>query len=197
MDTIRPTHYRVTLHPELSSFSFSGKIIAEFEASETVDQITLNILELAVWQCQVSRNGRYSPCRFSVDTEKEQLRIFLPEPMTGHIRLQIEYEGKINDRMAGFYRSRFVGDTGNEEYIAVTQFQESDARRAFPCRDNPLEKASFDIKMVIGENLSAISNDIILEEKRLGDGKKMVRFRRTPKMSTDRKSTRLNSSHYS
>ncbi|NIN01304.1 MAG: hypothetical protein GTO24_25390, partial [candidate division Zixibacteria bacterium] len=70
------------------------------------------------------------------------------------------------------------------KYIAVTQFQENDARRAFPCFDQPVEKATFDIEMIVDQSLTAISNGPIAEERRLGDGKKLVKFHRTPKMST-------------
>jgi tricorn protease interacting factor F2/3 len=184
MNTIHPNHYQITLYPNLSSFSFSGSVIIDFDAAERIDQITLNILELAIWQCQISRDGQYRDCRFSVDPEKEQLWINLPEPVDEHIRLKITYEGKINDQMAGFYRSRYINDDGTETHIAVTQFQESDARRAFPCVDHPFEKATFEIEMVIDEHLSAISNDIVREEKRIGDQKKSIRFRQTPRMST-------------
>ncbi len=91
--------------------------------------------------------------------------------------------GKINAKMAGFYRSRYVLE-GQERTIAVTQFQESDARRAFPCLDQPRDKATFDVEMVVDEGRVALSNMPVENEEALGRGKKLVRFAQTPKMST-------------
>jgi tricorn protease interacting factor F2/3 len=103
--------------------------------------------------------------------------------MTGTITLKIDFEGHLNDKMAGFYRSRYSKE-GETKYIAVTQFEESDARRAFPCFDHPAKKATFDIEMVVHENLVALSNSPINQEKSLNHGKRLVRFHPTPKMST-------------
>ena len=97
--------------------------------------------------------------------------------------MTIDYTGKINDRMAGFYRSRIKTDTG-PNHIAVTQFQESDARRAFPCLDHPARKAVFTVEMVIDKNLTAISNTDIHTVTDLDDGRRRVTFDPTPKMST-------------
>ena len=107
----------------------------------------------------------------------------LPEALVGDIDLTVDYVGRINDRMAGFYRSRYQVD-GQECFIAVTQFEESDARRAFPCFDHPVKKATFDVVMVIDKDLVAISNQAVIEETSPGHGNRLVKFERTPKMST-------------
>ncbi len=127
--------------------------------------------------------GEFVECPFYRDTRKGEMRICLPKEISGRIILKIAYVGEINDRMVGFYRSRY-GARGEEKYCAVTQFEESDARRAFPCFDHPSKKATFDIEMVIEEGLTAISNGPIVKEERLGDGRRQVTFQQTPKMST-------------
>jgi tricorn protease interacting factor F2/3 len=148
-----------------------------------VEEIVLNVLHLAIWTCQVRKEEVFHECPFAVDPKNEVLRITLPQEMSGKIGLRIEYTGEINDRMAGFYRSKY--QAGEEEkYIAVTQFEESDARRAFPCLDHPASKATFDVEMMIDQGLTAISNGRIVEERLLDDGRKAVTFERTPKMST-------------
>ncbi len=183
MSGIEPTNYKIHLEPDLERFAFSGSTEIEVEISELIDDITLNILELAVWRAQVQVDGRFVDCSFSINPEREELTLDLPQKMTGKITLKIDYEGQINDKMAGFYRSRY--SKGSEtKYIAVTQFEESDARRAFPCFDHPARKATFDIEMVVKGNLVAISNGPITQEKSLDRGKRLVRFQRTPRMST-------------
>ncbi|MBW2103515.1 MAG: M1 family peptidase, partial [Deltaproteobacteria bacterium] len=97
--------------------------------------------------------------------------------------MRIIYGGRINRKMAGFYRSTYrAGD--QEKILLSTQFEESDARRAFPCMDHPSMKATFDLELVIDEHLEAVSNMPVLEVSPLEGGKKRILFQRTPRMST-------------
>jgi len=183
MNNINPVNYRIHLEPDLRTMKFSGSTEILVEALTPVKEITLNAVELAFWACKVCVEGEFVECPFYVDTREGEMRACLPKEMAGRIILKIAYVGEINDRMVGFYRSRY-GARGEEKYCAVTQFEESDARRAFPCFDHPSKKATFDIEMVIEEGLTAISNGPIVKEERLGDGRRQVTFQQTPKMST-------------
>ncbi len=180
---MNPIHYTIHLEPDLNTFTFDGWTEILAEAAEPIPQIVLNALELTISSCKVKKNGEFVKCAFSVDSNKEEVSVFLPEEISGEIALRIDYVGEINDKMAGFYRSRYTVD-GKEKYIAVTQFEESDARRAFPCFDHPVKKALFDVEMVIDESLKGVSNGSIIEEVPLKNGKKLIKFQRTPKMST-------------
>jgi len=183
MQPINPINYRIHLKPDLFKFSFEGKCDVILEASEPVTAVSFNILEIAVWGCRVWQTDKPVNCAFRVDPGKEEVVIFLPESMSGMIKLEVDYQGLINDKMAGFYRSKYTH--GEEiQYTAVTQFQESDARRAFPCLDHPACKATFDIILDVDKNLVAISNTAIKNEEMLDNEKKRVTFEQTPKMST-------------
>ncbi|MCP4630159.1 MAG: M1 family metallopeptidase [bacterium] len=183
MQQIVPLNYRLQLEPDLETFSFTGKCNYLFEAPEPVREVPLNILEIAIWSCRIQLNQQWVNCSFRIDPENEEVVIYLPEPLSGNFILEIDYQGLINDKMAGFYRSKY-NHQEQTRYIAVTQFEESDARRAFPCVDHPACKATFDIIMDVDENLVAISNETIKKEEALPNGKKRVAFARTPKMST-------------
>jgi len=183
MDELNPIHYRIHLESDLRTFAFSGKVEISFEAISPVNEISLNAKELSFQSCGLIQDRKSTECPFSVDAPREAVVFRLPEEMRGAITLAITFTGEINDRMAGFYRSSYL-DGGETRYCAVTQFQESDARRAFPCLDHPLKKATFDIELVIPEELVAISNMPIAEELPGPDGRKTVRFQQTPKMST-------------
>ena len=99
----------------------------------------------------------------------------------------------MNNQMAGFYRSRYkpvvapaasVPQVGEYHFMFSTQFESGDARRAFPCFDEPNLKATFDISIELPEDQVALSN---MNEKEVGKGKegrKVVKFERTPIMST-------------
>jgi len=183
MSSVKPNHYKIHLEPDLERFTFEGTVEIYLDASEPTGEVSLNVLDLALWNCQVLLQGELKPCRFSVDPQKETVTILLPEKMQGDIAFAVTYTGKINNKMAGFYRSRYVLD-GKERFMAVTQFEESDARRAFPCKDHPAEKATFDVEMVVGAAKVAVSNMPIEDEKDLGGGRKRIKFQRTPRMST-------------
>ncbi|HUU39422.1 MAG TPA: M1 family metallopeptidase, partial [Desulfatiglandales bacterium] len=183
MNYIDPVNYKIHLEPDLQTLTFSGDIEIVIEASKSVSEISLNALELAFRKCNVLLGNESAQCRFYVDNQKERVNICLPKKMVGRIIVKINFSGKINDRMAGFYMSKYNAG-GTWKYNAVTQFEESDARRAFPCFDHPSKKATFAVQMVIDENLVAISNGPIIEEKPLDNGKKLVIFQQTPRMST-------------
>jgi len=183
MQAIHPLNYRIHLKPDLANFTFTGTAEILLDAQQSVKEVALDLLELAIWRCRVLKNGVSVNCAFNVDPAKEELRISLPEPLTGNIKLTIEYQGLINDKMAGFYRSKYSYQS-QTKYIAVTQFEESDARRAFPCMDHPARKATFDIAMDIDPDLVAISNGAIKEKRVLANGKMQITFEQTPKMST-------------
>src|SRR5262249_16135910 len=84
----------------------------------------------------------------------------------------------------GFYRSTFVAEDGSEQVIAVTQFESTDARRAFPCWDEPEFKASFAVSLVVDDKLTALSNGAVLSEEPVAGGRRRGRFRETVVMST-------------
>ena len=183
MQEISPINYQIHLIPNLSNFSFSGTTKIQFEAQKPVEEICVNVLELAIWNCKVATADLVVECPFLVNTKKEKLRILLPKAMSGRITVAIDYQGHINNQMAGFYRSKYISGA-ETRYIAVTQFEESDARRAFPCMDHPAKKATFDVEIDVDPHLVAISNSAVKAERQLGNGKKRVVFEQTPKMST-------------
>ena len=183
MQEINPINYQIHLIPDLINFSFAGTTKIQFEAQNPIEAISVNVLELAIWKCKVAADDLVVECPFLVNTSKEELRILLPKAMSGRIIVTIEYQGHINDKMAGFYRSKYIKG-GETRYIAVTQFEESDARRAFPCMDHPAKKATFDVEIDVDPQLVAISNSTVKEEHQLENGTKRVVFEQTPKMST-------------
>jgi aminopeptidase N len=182
-EKLRPLHYDIEITPDLDRFQFQGRVRVILEADHTVKRVELNILELAVWRCRLRKDDAWQACSFCIDPDTETLAVDLPESRQGSFQIQIEYAGRINDRMAGFYRSGYE-HAGRKKFIAVTQFQESSARQAFPCMDHPRFKATFDIVMTVPEALHVIANTSVADEKPVADGMKSVRFERSPVMST-------------
>jgi tricorn protease interacting factor F2/3 len=183
MAEITPTHYRLRLAPDLARFSFEGQAEIHLHATQAAAEITLNAVELAIWECRWLRGREPLACSFRLDPRSEELKVTLPQAASGEIVLRIDYTGRINDRMAGFYRSRYAHGA-ETKFIAVTQFEESDARRAFPCVDHPGRKATFDVELEVDRRLTAVANTEIKAQELLENNRKRVIFERTPRMST-------------
>ena len=106
---------------------------------------------------------------------------------TGKLDLHVEFTGILNDKLCGFYRSNYTRKDGTTAYAATTQFEATDARRAFPCWDEPSCKATFDVTLTVPSKLVALSNMPVTSETILEGGdeeKKVVTYARTPIMST-------------
>ena len=95
-----------------------------------------------------------------------------------------KFVGELNDRLRGFYRSQYTDIDGNERYMATTQFESTDARRAFPCWDEPSMKAKIELTLVVPAELTGVSNMPVVSEESVGPDKRSVRFGESPIMST-------------
>ncbi len=180
---MKPIHYNIHLEPDLVNFVFSGSTEIEIDLENPSEEIILNGKDILIQKCDVIQGDILKECNFDFKEEKEEFTIRLPEQMSGIVKLTLQFTGILNDHMLGFYRSKYEYQ-GETKYLASTQFEDREARAAFPCFDHPSKKATFDIEYIVPEELVAISNTEIIEEKTLGDGKKLVRFARTPKMCT-------------
>ena len=183
MRQLTPINYKIHLAPDLDTFQFAGQVNITLKTDEPINQVCLNVLELAIWKCELITKKQTEPCSFAMDPKKQEMRVTFPESVEGEIELCINYRGEINNKMAGFYRSVYRLE-GKEKHMALTQFQESDARRAIPCFDHPAAKATFDLEMTIDDQLTAISNCPVKKETASGNHKKSVVFEQTPYMST-------------
>lgn len=183
MRTIRPKNYKIHLEPDLEHFEFLGRAEILLEARQPVSEVILDSLNLDIIDCVARAGGELFKCFYSLDAKEEALSVSLPRKISGEAELLIDYRGKINAGMQGFYRST-TSVRGREKIIAITQFEESDARRAFPCFDHPSQKATFEIEIVVEKGLGVISNTAVSERTGLGAGRELVRFEKTPRMST-------------
>ena len=180
-----PSAYDLRLTPDLSTFTFEGDVDISIELRAPTREITLNAIELEIKDALFCRrDGEPVPGSPSYDPAAETVTITFPgELRPGDATLSMSFTGILNDRLRGFYRSAYVDSDGRECHLASTQFEPTDARRAFPCWDEPAIKARFSVTMVVPEHLAAISN-MPEESVATEDGKKVVRFAETPPMST-------------
>jgi aminopeptidase N/puromycin-sensitive aminopeptidase len=178
---VRPEHYTLRLTPDLKAATFTGIETIDMNLAEPANRITLNAVELDLKSVAVIAGDKEQQAAVTLDKEKEQATFtFVDKLPAGKARLAIAYTGILNNELRGFYLSK----TAKRNY-AVTQFESTDARRAFPCFDEPAFKATYDITLVVDAGDTAISNTPI-ETDTPGpvEGKHTLKFAATPKMST-------------
>jgi aminopeptidase N len=180
-DTVIPEHYTLTLKPDLKGATFTGSEKIDVRVQQPTDSITLNAAEIKFSSVSVTVNGQPLSATVTLDDQKQQATLKFPQTLpAGDLTLTIEYTGVLNNELRGFYLSK----TEKRNY-AVTQFESTDARRAFPSFDEPDFKATFDVSLVIDSGDTAISNtNIVSDTPGPGADKHTLHFAMTPKMST-------------
>lgn len=178
----RPKNYNITFAPDLEKFIYIGREIITFDVAEEIDEVTLDSIDLEIVGCQLLRKGKTSDVKHKVI--KGALQLHFKQSLTkGEYQLTIDFKGTINNFLAGWSRSGYQVN-GRQKYMATTHFEPADARRVFPCIDNPYYKATFDIAVKIDKGLNAVSNMPLVREKAISKSKKLVTFTQTPLMST-------------
>ncbi len=185
MERVKVDRYSLLLEPDFenSTFagtaslecSFSGSDGAAGDAEETV--VALHSLDLDIKSVETS--GGCGVASYEADPGRQLLEIRFDGNPRLRETITIVFSGRLNDGMVGFYRSRLGAD-----WCAVTQFEERDARRAFPCIDHPGRKSVFDIALVAPPGATAVSNTVVLDIVDLPDGRRRYLFAPTPPMST-------------
>ncbi len=182
MNSVIPINYDLEFEPDFTKFKFRGKEKVLVNVSKPESKIVLNSTELEINNCEIIWNKKKLKAKVRLDEKNELLTLNLPEKISGKALLIIDFEGILNDKLVGFYRSKYKYK-GKERHLATTQFEAADARRAFPCWDEPEAKATFDVSLVVDNKLNVISNMPIVSKKKIGK-KTIFRFDRTPIMST-------------
>src|SRR3989440_10113709 len=186
-NTVRPEKYTIELRPDLTRFTFQGDESVAIRVLRPVTTIELNASQLEVTQAAVRLPGGRTVPAAKVEHRKDaqRLRLTFEAPIPkGSATLHLVFQGVLNDELAGFYRSKYTMADGREGYMPATQFESTDARRAFRVGDEPAAKATFQVSLVAPEGMAAVSNTPIVEEKDLGDGTRLVQFAETPRMAT-------------
>jgi aminopeptidase N/puromycin-sensitive aminopeptidase len=186
---VHPEHYSLALTPDLRAATFAGEETIDVVLDRPSATITLNAAEIKFVSVRAASKSGTNPeaspvwqtAKVSLDDEKEQATLAFARPLqAGNVTLSISYTGILNDKLRGFYLSK----TKARNY-AVTQFEPTDARRAYPSFDEPALKATYDITLVIDGGDNAISNtQVVSDTPGPIAGKHTVKFATTPKMST-------------
>jgi puromycin-sensitive aminopeptidase len=184
--SVLPQRYELTLAPDLSAFTYTGEERVTLAISEPVTEILLNAVDMDISAVTLTNAaGDTLNGTVSMVADEERARIALSgTARPGTWTLDLTFNGVLNDRLHGFYRSTYTDANGDQQVIATTQMEAVDARRAFPCWDEPEMKAVFSVTLVVDDGLMAVSNGQQVSETPQGNGKKAVTFADTIRMST-------------
>lgn len=184
-----PRHYDVTLEVDFDKFTFEGTVIIDLDVAKDSSSISHNTNDIKIHTTTVHADGALitSSPTLSYDADTQTTTIDLGKEIKKGQRVQLKhtYTGQLNDTMAGFYRSK----TKSGQYLAVSQFEATDARRALPCFDEPALKAEFTVTLIADDKMTCLSNmDVAstetVDSKITGGKRKAVKFNRSPRMST-------------
>jgi len=207
---VTPNHYDLFYrHIDLKNFTFKGSVTLYLQTAETLSDhkasIVLHTHELHLMEATLNFMGssekekgcwkaiefryqiNHQTCEIIFDIGETEESIWVASQP---YELTIDFQGILNDQMAGLYRSSYTNLQGSQTVMATTQFEPTDARRAFPCFDEPALKATFQLRVHLPAHLQAISNTPIVSktthdlDSSTGTMTKTVTFGKTPKMST-------------
>jgi aminopeptidase N len=181
--SIYPRVYTIRLEPDLEKLTTRGTETVDFLVLKPVTEIVLNALDLDVTRATLLGDKEIA-LRPQVNAEKQTLTLPLPERLgPGKYTLALEFAGKISDKAQGLYYVRYSAPSGKKIMLG-TQMEATDARRMFPCWDEPVFRAAYELTVVVPQKHLAVSNMPIDHEKKLGNGVKEVQFKRTPPMAS-------------
>ena len=179
--TAIPEHYDIHLTPDFSTDTFQGQISIAVQLGQPTSAITLNAVDLEFLEATITAGGVAQTAAVSLDSDRETATLSVAQPVpAGPAAINIRFSGKLNKQLRGFYLSQ-----ANNRKYALTQMEPTDARRAFPCFDEPALKATFAVTVTADSRDSVISNGrIISDTPGPGPGKHTVTFSTSSKMSS-------------
>jgi len=182
---VLPTTYEIVLAPDLEAFVFEGEETIHLVLKKPTKIITLHSIELEIKSAEIiTKTGMVVAEKISYNEKAETATFAFKNAVPkGIVQLKLVFRGILNDRMHGFYRSSFE-HKGKTRHMATTQFESTDARRAFPCFDEPAMKAVFEVSLKVPTDMTAISNTMPTTIAEHAGGFKIVSFEPTPLMST-------------
>lgn len=190
--TVSPDTYRIFIEPDLENGQFTGEETIFLTVESPTKDVVLNSVGLEIGEVEIAQAGEeghgkwIAPEQTIENKEKQQITFRFQQSLKpGKHELRIKFGGRLNEKLEGFYLSSFTDEKGEKQKIACTQMEPTDARKVFPCFDEPDLKATFKVTLAVDEGMTAISNAAVQFDKTEGrSGKRQITFAETPKMST-------------
>src|SRR5215469_13795350 len=180
-ETAQPENYQLKFTPDLENAKFEGDETLTIRVLKPTSEITLNAVDIDFHNITITSGSSTQPAKVTPEKDTEMVVLSVEKPLAaGPAIIHISFTGILNNEMRGFY----LGKDDQGRKYASTQFEATDARRAFPSFDEPDYKATFAITVVADKGLTAISNQKVLSDEPGPGDKHTVRFATTAKMSS-------------
>lgn len=180
-EVARPENYKLTFTPDLENAKFEGDETIAIRILTPTSQITLNAADIDFHDVAITSAVGTQKASVSLEKDKEMAVLTVPKTLAaGPATIHVIYSGILNNEMRGLY----LGKDDQGRKYAATQFEATDARRAYPSFDEPDYKATFDITAVAPKGMAAISNQRVVSDVAGPGDKHTVHFATTAKMSS-------------
>ena len=182
----KPIRYEVKLDIDLDNFKYNGSQTVELEIIKETTSFEVNAIDIEIISASLLNEADFKvDLRFEYMKDLERIFFSADENIPiGNYSLKLQFNSTITNDLKGFYKSKFLDLNDNEKWIATTQFEPTSARSAFPCWDEPEHKAVFSITLISHRKYLRVSNEKVLEENILEDGRVETIFVDSMKMST-------------
>ena len=179
--TVVPAHYDLAFDVDLAAARFDGVETIKVALAEPSRRVVLNAVEIQFHEVTIDAGGVSQKATVALNAATQTAALNVPRTIpAGPADIHIRYTGILNDKLRGFYLSQANGRT-----YAVTQFESTDARRAFPSFDEPAFKATFSVTLTIDQRDTAIANGrLVSDTPGPHTGRHTLAFSETPKMSS-------------
>ncbi|MGB0034695.1 MAG: M1 family metallopeptidase [Candidatus Acidiferrales bacterium] len=176
-----PEHYQLTIATDFEKEKFSGDETIQIRVLKPTSSITLNAAEITFAEVTIASGGQTQTAKVTPDEKNEMASFAVEKPLpAGPATIHIRYTGILNGQLRGLYLSK-----ANGRKYAISQLENTDARRMYPSFDEPAYKATFDITAIVDKGDTAIANGkIVSDTPGPGETKHTLKFSTTPKMSS-------------
>ena len=182
---VRPIRYEVKLDIDLNDFKYAGSQNVELEIINETKSFEVNAIDIEIVSASLINEDTKVNLNFKYMKDLERISFTADKNISvGKYTLKLEFNSTITNDLKGFYKSQFLDLNDKEKWIATTQFEPTSARNAFPCWDEPEYKAVFSITLISDEKYLRVSNEKVLKENVLEDGRVETIFVDSMKMST-------------
>jgi aminopeptidase N len=179
-----PRHYVIHLEPDLEQMSTEGAEGVEIEVLKPSSQIVLNAVETEIWNACVAHGSSREELKPQFDAANQVVKFTTSMPLQpGSYTLSFSFRSKISNSSRGLFAQSY-DLRGKAESLLATQFEPADARRGFPCWDEPSFRATFQLSVKTLKRNTAVSNMPAVAEQAFGNDQKIVTFGRTPPMAS-------------
>ena len=178
-----PVRYAIDLTPDLDAKDFTGEETIEIDVRRPTPRIVLNAADLRISTVELIGEPQRA-AGIAADPASQTVTFTFPRPLSaGAHTLHLRFSGRINPYARGLYVANYPTAEGRKRMVG-TQLEPADARRIFPCWDEPAFKAAFELSVTVPSRFMAVSNMPVARETAVDSEHKRVSFQPTPRMSS-------------